>query len=174
MLQPIINLRKVSSQHPCFPPCKVQTEKWTSGSIFKVVLCVFKRWPVSEGSWFWLWNAAAHCLLPTGDCKASVNTKILSFLLLLYLLICWHSRSAFIYIQSNTHTHRQTCHTHPVSMHLWLREPLFIWNTCSGMSRPWLQMAPALCNRAIRVFHFLPKELKGLPRVIKAKQGCIP
>ncbi len=100
-----------SSQHPCFPPWKGLTEKWASASIFNAALCVFMHCPVSEGSWLWLWNAADLHLLPTGDCKASVNTKILSFLFPLYLLTCLHSVFALIYIQWNTHTHTHT-HTH--------------------------------------------------------------
>lgn len=102
---------KISSQQPCCPSWKVGSEKWTSVSIFKVALCVFKRWPVSEGSWLWLRNAAALHLLPTGDCKASVNTKILSLLLSLYLLTCLHSLSTLIYIQSSTHTYTHIPHT---------------------------------------------------------------
>lgn len=132
-------LQPTSSQHPCFPPWKVAAEKWTS--IFKVALCVLKRWPVSEGSWLWLWNAAALCLLPTGDCEASVNTKILSFLLPLYPLTHFHSLYPCIYIQSNAHMPHT--HAHTLSACTCDSQSLSLYGThareCHGPGCKWLR-----------------------------------
>lgn len=50
-------------------------------------------------------------LLPTGDCKASVNTKILSFLLSLYLL------PPDSHIHSCKHTYTCTCIPHAPCQH---------------------------------------------------------